>query len=372
MHAATSAGNTLNDWSLIFDNRTIFNNLQDAGLTWAVYSSDTNEVLEFSQVNAQKANFKDYTQSFAADVSSGALPNYTYIIPRFLNTKEPANSQHPPHDARYGDNLIADVYQMLRANSTIWQSCAFIVIYDEHGGFYDHVVPPSQNVPNPDGINSPPPGSTASWAPTFAFDRLGLRVPAVIASPWIAQGKVDSTQYQHTSILATLKALFGLPSFLTKRDASANSFEALFADLSVLRADTPTTLPRATIPPVSASPTDPAHPANQPMDATQTEMLVGVHQMMRAADPDIHEGADLHMSQGQASAYIKACYEQLGKKARARGHFRIDRSGDKFHWSLCDAKGHVLARSAVPYSSRRAAVAAIKHARAASDGDLIE
>ena len=166
MQAASSFGYVMNDWSQIFSARTIYNNLQDAGHTWAVYFSDVNEAAEFSQVNTQKANFKDYTQSFAADVSSGALPNYAYIVPRFYNTTAaPADSQHPPHDARYGDNLIADVYGALRSNSALWQQTAFIVIYDEHGGFYDHVIPPTANVPNPDGINSPPPGTTASSRP---------------------------------------------------------------------------------------------------------------------------------------------------------------------------------------------------------------
>jgi phospholipase C len=372
MHAATSAGHAIDDFSLIFDNRTIYNNLQDAGFTWAVYSFDQNEVLEYSQVNTQKSNFKDFTQSFAADASSGALPNYAFIIPRFLNTKDPANSQHPPHDARYGDNLIADVYQALRANSAVWQQCALIVTYDEHGGFYDHVIPPSKNVPNPDGINSPPPGNTASFAPSFAFDRLGLRVPTIIASPWIAQGTVDSTQYQHTSVLATLKALFGLPNFLTKRDASANSFDALFSALSAPRTDTPTTLPRATIPPVTVSQDDPNHPANHPMDATQTAILLGVHQMMRSAYPEIRDGAHLHMTQGEASAYIRAAYQQLWKTGRAAGVYSVYQSGSKYHWRLSDRKGRVLAESAVGYARRAAAVAAVKQAQGAATHGRIE
>jgi phospholipase C len=372
MHAPTSAGYSYNDWSVIFDNRTIYNNLQDAGYTWAVYSTDSNEVLEFSQVNTQKSCFKDYTQSFAADVSSGSLPNYAFIIPRFYNTQDPANSQHPPQDARYGDNLIADVYDALRANSVVWQKCAFIVIYDEHGGFFDHVIPPSNNVPNPDGINSPPPGNTASYAAAFAFDRLGFRVPAIIASPWVAAGKVDSTQYQHTSVLATLKALFGLPSFLTKRDASANSFDGLFSELSAPRSDTPATLPRATIPAASVSPEDPAHPANQPMDATQTELLLGAHERTRAAHPEIRYGVDLHMTQGQASAHIKWCHDQHWKTARSAGVFHVYRAGAQYHWRICDAKGRVLAKSAGGYARRAAALAAVKQVQGAVARGRIE
>jgi phospholipase C len=313
MHAATSAGYALNDWSHIFDFRTIYNSLQDAGYTWATYDFDQNEVKEFSQVNKQTACFRDFTTSFASDVQANKLPNYSFIIPRFLNAQLPANSQHPPQDARYGDNLIADVYDALRACDSVWQKSALIVLYDEHGGLYEHVIPPSEGIPNPDGINSPPPGVTVSWAPKFAFDRLGFRVPALIASPWVAKGRVDSTCYQHTSVLATAKALFGLPSFLTKRDASANSFESLFCELDSPRTDTPETLPRATVTPAPASTDEPSHPANHPMDATQTEMVMGVHQMLRAADPDIVEGANLRMTQGQASAYIRWCYDHIAK-----------------------------------------------------------
>lgn len=104
-------------------------------------------------------------------------------MPRFFSKDQPANSQHAPQDARYGDNLIADVYDTLRSNADVWMKSALIVTYDEHGGFYDHVVPPSNGIPSPDGINSPPPGDSASWVPKFGFDRLGMRVPAVIASP---------------------------------------------------------------------------------------------------------------------------------------------------------------------------------------------
>ena len=198
MHAATSAGYTLNDWSRVFDLRTIYNSLEDAGYTWATYAFDQNEVQEFSQVNQQTACFRDFTTSFASDIKSSKLPNYSFVIPRFFGTQLPPNSQHPPQDARFGDNLIADVYDALRSNPDLWSTCALIVLYDEHGGLYDHVIPPSDGIPNPDGINSPPPGVTASWAPQFAFDRLGFRVPAIIASPWVAGGKVDSTQLPAT------------------------------------------------------------------------------------------------------------------------------------------------------------------------------
>jgi phospholipase C len=316
MHAGTSTGFALNNWKRILDVRTIYNSFADEGLSWATYSFDTNEVLEFSQVNSQTANFKLFEDSFKVDVQQGTLANYSFIVPRFFNSKNSsaatgglANSQHAPEDARYADNLIADVYEALRSNSEIWKKSALIVTYDEHGGFYDHVVPPSQNIPNPDGIISPTEGDP-SYAPSFAFDRLGLRVPALIVSPWVKAGRVDSTQYQHTSVLATLKKMFSLADFLTRRDASAKSFDALFDELDQARGDTPTELPRAELPRITVSADDPEHPANQPLNPDQADMLMRVYHLTRASQPATLSAAILPVTQGDAHDFIKAAYQR--------------------------------------------------------------
>jgi phospholipase C len=316
IHAGTSSGFALNNWKRILDVRTIYNSLADKGLSWATYSFDTNEVLEFSQVNGQTNNFKLFEEAFKLDVQQGTLANYSFIVPRFFNSKDGtsatsglANSQHAPEDARYGDNLIADVYEALRSSSEIWKKSVLVVTYDEHGGFYDHVVPPSQNIPNPDGITSPTEGDP-SYAPDFAFDRLGLRVPALIVSPWVKTGRVDSTRYQHTSVLATLKKMFGLGDFLTRRDASANSFENLFDEMGQARDDTPVMLPRAELPAITMSVDDPAHPANQPLNPDQADMLMRVYHLTRASQPATLSAASLPVTQGDAHDFIKAAYQR--------------------------------------------------------------
>jgi phospholipase C len=309
MHAATSFGYAHNVWTQVFKGPTIYNLLQSAGFTWASYEFDTNEVREFSQISSQSANFKKFADSFLTDVQAGTLPSYSFIVPRFLNQGNSlANSQHAPQDARSGDNFIADVYEALVKNPAVWMKTALIVIYDEHGGFYDHVVPPASGIPNPDGICSPPPGDAASFAPPFAFDRLGLRVPAVLASPWVKAGSVDSTRYQHTSVLATLKKLFGLPEFLTKRDASANTFEGHFQDLSAPRADCPLQLPRATLPPITVAPDNPAHPANHPLDPVQKEQLLRAYWLTRESHPHGPSIDSLPETQGAASQFIQDRY----------------------------------------------------------------
>ena len=239
MHAATSAGWARNDWSLALDSVTIYEQLQNSGRTWAVYYSDQNEVAQYSRINTQRANFKLYESGFAVDAAAGKLANYNFIIPRFAgsSTDGPVTSMHAPQDVRPADQLVADVYAALRS-SPQWPQTLFVLTFDEHGGYFDHANPTP--AVNPDGIDSPAPGDNASFAPQFAFDRLGLRVPTILASPYLAKGTVCSTPLQHTSVLATVRKFFGIGAALTRRDAAAPTFEGLF--LETPRTDTPVTL----------------------------------------------------------------------------------------------------------------------------------
>src|SRR5262249_44883713 len=125
------------------------------------------------------------------------------------------------------------VYEAIR-NSSVWEGSLLFIIYDEHGGFYDHFVPGSVTPPNDGSTNK-----LNQYG--FNFAQLGVRVPAVIVSPWIAQGTVDHTMYDHSSVLATIERLFNLVP-LTQRDASANNLLHLISD--TLRTDCPTMLPR--------------------------------------------------------------------------------------------------------------------------------
>jgi len=221
-----------------------------------VYYSDQNEVAQYSRINTQRANFKLYEGGFAADAATAKLAGYNFIIPRFAGsaTDGPVTSMHAPQDVRPGDQLVADVYAALRS-SPQWPQTLFIVTFDEHGGYFDHANPPP--AVNPDGIDSPAPGDKASFAPQFAFDRLGLRVPTILASPYLAKGAVCSTPLQHTSILTTVRKLFGIDSALTKRDAAAATFEELF--LATPRSDAPATLVSAAARP--PAPFDAVHAA---------------------------------------------------------------------------------------------------------------
>ncbi|GAA0144856.1 phospholipase [Lithospermum erythrorhizon] len=141
--------------------------------------------------------------------------------------------------------FVKEVYETLRS-SPQWNETLMVITYDEHGGFYDHVPTPVSGVPSPDDIVGQEPFN-------FKFDRLGVRVPTIMVSPWIKKGTVvhgpngspfNTSEFEHSSIPATVKKIFNLTSpFLTKRDAWAGSFEFLVQSLNEPRTDCPETLP---------------------------------------------------------------------------------------------------------------------------------
>jgi len=287
VHAATSEGYVHNDFSREFKSKTVYELLEDKHLSWTTYFHDLNEVLQFNKLTKSKQHFRRFDEQWATDVGAGNLANYSFILPRFMNKratqKAPAsmaNSQHAPEDVRFGEHLIADIYDALAANPAVWNQTLLVVTYDEHGGFYDHIAPPSP-APNPDGLNSPNPDDTANFTPpAFAFDRLGLRVPTVLASPWIAKGIVEHQNLQHTSIIRTVAELFGLSGPLNHRDASAESFADLLSQRATPRAasDMPKTLHRPPLAPIKKSSAAgvPIEPADEPLDDLTTEWVRGI------------------------------------------------------------------------------------------------
>jgi phospholipase C len=171
---------------------------------------------------------------FAGDCSAGALPEFIFIEPSYgvFSSYRTGNSMHPVGDVRAGDQLIKDVYEGIRG-SACWKNSVLILIYDEHGGFFDHVVPPG-GVPAPGDV--PP-------LYHFDFTQLGVRVPAVVISPLIPARTIDHTCYDHTSVLATLRARFPEIGWFTERDRLANDLSHLFTlSPATARTDAPRTL----------------------------------------------------------------------------------------------------------------------------------
>ncbi|KAG5517377.1 hypothetical protein RHGRI_037952 [Rhododendron griersonianum] len=232
VHSGTSAGATSNIPAL---------------LAKGIYYQNIPATLFYRNLRKLKYvdNFLSFGSSFKSDAKKGKLPNYAVVEQRYMDTKaDPANDDHPSHDVYHGQMLVKEVYETLRA-SPQWNQTMMVVTYDEHGGYFDHVPTPVRGVPSPDGIVGPEPF-------LFRFDRLGVRVPTIVVSPWIDKGTVvhgpngvpmATSEYEHSSIPATVKNIFNLPSFLTKRDAWAGSFHSIVQTRKEPRTDCPVQLP---------------------------------------------------------------------------------------------------------------------------------
>jgi phospholipase C len=190
---------------------TIFQRLENAGVPWKVYFHDVPQALTLSELWLHMDHFRPFDE-FLDDAKSGELPAYSFLEPRYFTDLALPNDQHPPHNVTLGEQLIAQVYNALRQGPR-WSKTLLLIIYDEHGGNFDHVPPPPATPPD-DRPTEP-----------FNFDRYGVRVPAVIVSPYIKAGTVlrptGDVPFDHTSVIATLRARFDLGPPLTNRDAVA-------------------------------------------------------------------------------------------------------------------------------------------------------
>jgi phospholipase C len=224
-HTGTCLGYVNNhDFKIPFKAPSIFRQLQNNGKTWRVYFHDMPQAALLRDIWLYALFHFKFFEYFLADAHTGSLPSYSFIEPRYFSDlflNRIPNDEHPPHDVVYGEQLIAQVYNAIRS-SPCWERTLLIITYDEHGGCFDHISPPA--AVSPDGIVNNPNG--------FKFDRYGVRVPAVIISPYVPAGSiikpppnpVDGITYpfDHTSIIATVRQLFLKgASQLTKRDGVA-------------------------------------------------------------------------------------------------------------------------------------------------------
>jgi phospholipase C len=235
-HASTSHGYVTNHngdyekWINAPAAPTIFNRLEEAGIPWRVYYDPTQLVSMTGMLHASvlrrywKTNFRDMTQ-FYDDVENGNLPAYAFIEPRMIFNH---NDMHPPwgelrdgevtlddgstlqldnsaySDVRAGDKLLQDIYDAIRTSTSAQGSnamnTALVVTFDEHGGTFDHVPPPTAT----------PPTTGDEGEMGFAFDRLGVRVPAIVVSAYTAAGTVIHDEMHHGAVISTLCRQHGL------------------------------------------------------------------------------------------------------------------------------------------------------------------
>jgi phospholipase C len=264
---------------------TIMDLLDAAGVTWTNFFADVPQSAVFRGLDLSHAQ---PVTSFFADTAAArcALPAVSFVDPAFgsnllgINPGLVEFDEHPPTDIRAGQFFVSQVVNALRA-SDCWKDSILFIMYDEHGGFYDHVAPPRARQGghrNPDGIDpgqcedlSNPPistqpgggancsisrGDAASICPGFTptgdypafcadFDQLGFRVPLMAVSPFSRPHYVSHQVADHTSLIAFIEKRFlsaagtgdgdhdgddhgGKRPHLTERDKHAHTLEDLF------------------------------------------------------------------------------------------------------------------------------------------------
>jgi phospholipase C len=228
-HYGTSFGRV--DMNLLYINepfKSIYNRLISATpqRTAKLYYYDTtSSTMEITNLLQHQPELFGTFPQFLADCKKGNLPDYSFVEPNYSDHdsdsgEELANDQHPDHNVQAGELFIATVYNAIKQNPDLWQSTALLVVYDEHGGIYDHVVPPACT---PDQFSASANDTGTGMA--FKFDRLGVRVPAILISPWIPKGTVVNRVFDHASIPATVTKLFiGDYSPRSPRETSVDIF----------------------------------------------------------------------------------------------------------------------------------------------------
>lgn len=251
---------------------TIFDQLNKHHISWADYWEDVPQDSSFRPFDTTH-NLPLATFLLAAS-GVGTLPQVSFVDPNFgtLGTAL-EDDEHPPTDIQRGQYHVSNIVNAVR-NGPHWKDSIIFILYDEHGGFYDHAHPPQapqKGTRTPDGIfpgqcedlSFPPfsllPGGGAecSWnfvsttdttlidaetlcpalaknptgpfpASCAAFDQLGVRVPLIAVSPFSKPSYVSHTPGDHTSILAMIEKRFMPGVHLTRRDEFANDLEGLF------------------------------------------------------------------------------------------------------------------------------------------------
>ncbi len=333
VHAATSGGLNYSPSTeqivagFTFKGGTIYDRLGDKTTDWHIYHDGMPQCIGIAdlrwnflkqQVDQFSSNFRPMAE-FETDIATGDLAPYTFIEPNYdtghnyLN----GNSMHPLNDIRNGEALIKRVYEALR-NSAFWEKVMLIVTFDEHGGFFDHVPPPS----------AVPTGDDHRYADDdlpFGFDRLGVRVPGLVISAYTEAGTVigsegDPAAFDHSSVPATVEKAFKLQP-LTQRDARARTLDIALNRADV-RTDAPARLPApafpagTTMPTIAAEDLTSAARDHAPLsDNQRTFLALALACDLEVTDVNQHPALrDQYASittQKQAADYIGGVYQKV-------------------------------------------------------------
>ena len=203
----------------------IFDILERKNISWRVYESFPSVAMLrlFARYATNNTHIVDI-KSLEADIAAGNLPSVTFIEPAMHH--EPQADDHPIADMFDGQHFIKRVYDALRSKKEIWRNTLLIITYDEHGGFYDHVIPPIADA----FTQRASPTDELTLDTSFKNDMTipyGVRVPTFVASPWVPSGKGPDVVLDHCSIIKTILARFCGESrpFLSDRVDASHSFE---------------------------------------------------------------------------------------------------------------------------------------------------
>ena len=266
LHAGTASGYVNNIWHnpfgiLINDTTTVQNVLDSNGVSFAIYYDSPSKYMCNAFI-AQERNLlygldpfdrrvRPMTDFYDA-LQNGTLPQYSFIEPNFINNPWTGaeNDEHPDagfypigpaSNVLFGEQFLAGIYNAL-TRSDYWQNTLLIITFDEHGGTFDH-YPPNPITATPPDNRIIPPGSGGYSG--FKFDRYGVRVPAVLVSPWITAGQVYNAPLDHTSVIKTIFETFNIDETLGAREEAATDLSAVLNAASA-RTDIPVVAPRPT------------------------------------------------------------------------------------------------------------------------------
>jgi phospholipase C len=218
--AATSLG-LINDYTTFYDipsdiashppNGTILDQLNAHGISWKNYFSifPTTALYSYLLTDPRNAGKIVPIPEFFADAKAGTLPAFSIVDPNYLT-----NSEGEGQDIQFGDGFLASIVNAVLRGPK-WSRTLLVWTYDESGGYFDHVAPPS--APAPDDV-APQLGSTDVQD---GFDRYGFRLPMGLVCPYAKPGYVSHEVADHASIVRLVETKWNLPA-LTERDANAH------------------------------------------------------------------------------------------------------------------------------------------------------
>lgn len=264
------------------------------------YYSRSSGTLGLTFLLADQRDYFGLWGDFVQDCRNDRLPEYAFVEPNYSDQGGTlANDQHPDHSVREGDKFIKQVYDAIRSRDAVWNSTVLVIVWDEHGGLFDHEVPPI--VSHPDGF--------VSVTPPFGFERLGVRVPAVVVSPYVERRVVDHTCFEHASIPASVTEQFiGEPRLkaIYAREQYANTFRHLLTR-SVPRTDDPDFVRSAQ----GAPPHTPQATSSEPASSLHLDQVQQIFSVLTRSFPNDAAAFDPSavVTEGDAAAFIQRALE---------------------------------------------------------------